>query len=99
MECAKFIKFCSDHILETIKSFGPNLPYDYIIKLIIDKYYNSDYENRMIWQFIKRQYVYNNHIINYSPTRDQNKDISEINKMYNYTILHKKPYMKDICNE
>lgn len=87
----KFIDFCYYIAPQIVKSDGPNLPYDYLIRLIIEKNYDTDIANKPIWQFIKRQYTHTNHIINYSPNHHKSLEISFIEKLYNYTILHKKP--------
>ena len=87
----KFIDFCFDLVPSYI-SVSNYLPYDYIIYKIIEDHFNKNDANKILWQFIKRQYTKNNLIYNYSTKNDHDikKKISDIIELYNPAIVHKK---------
>ncbi len=47
-------------------------------------------QNSTIARFINRKYLVNNLILNYSNPESKNIEISEIAKMYDFAVLHKK---------
>lgn len=94
----KFMKFCYDHFPDYVNNKSSNLPYDFLIKMVIDDGFNQkDYYDN-IWSFIRRQYHVNNHIFNYSTKKDAEINNEEIAKLYNYSIIHKKPYLEKYIN-
>lgn len=84
----KFIMFYKNVFFDYIKKYK-NFPYDYMIKKIIDDYFDSNID-KQIWNFIKRQYVYNNIIINLSKEKDYFEDIKTYERIYDFAIMHKK---------
>lgn len=87
-----FMKFCFNLLPEYVKYYLNIIPYDYLIYKIIEDYFNYDDTHKEIWQFIKRKYIVNNLIYNYSTnsTYDTNIDLSDIAKKYSFAIVHKK---------
>lgn len=85
----KFIKFCHKSFYCYMK-INKNLPYDFIIFHIINDYFDYDTENRKIWKFIKRNYIKNNLVFNFSTKKDIEEKIESIQKKYNFVLLHKK---------
>jgi hypothetical protein len=85
-----FIKFCFHLLTVYVDKYSKNLPYDYCIYQIIEDYFNFDHDNRQLWQFIKRNYIHNNIIVNYSNPKDIDIDIKYIINKYNPAILHQK---------
>jgi hypothetical protein len=73
-----------------VDKYSKNIPYDYCIYQTIEDYFNFDHNNRALWQFIKRNYVHNNMIVNYSTIKDMDIDIKYIINKYNPAILHQK---------
>lgn len=90
----KFMKFCYDNLPFYVKERFTNLPYDFLIKMIIDDNYNSRDMHDVIWGYINRNYVYNNYIFNYSTQHDVTINNDMINKLYNHSIIHKKPFIQ-----
>lgn len=84
-----FMDFCYSE-LEKYVSFGiVNLPYDFLIKMVIDDQLKNK-ERNAIAQFINQQYVSNKLIVNYSARSDRLECNQEIERLYNYSLLHKK---------
>lgn len=90
-----FIRFAYDLLPTYIEYYNTKTPYDFFIKQIIDYHFNEDKTNRKIWQFIRRQYVFNNLLTNYSTVNDINESTSCIFNTYKCSIIHKKPFL--IC--
>lgn len=86
-----FMKLCLDMLPTYIISYNEKIPYDMYIKYLIDYHFDNDLTNRDIWQFIRRQYVHNNLILNYSTKNDKNIDVDSIFNLYQCSIIHKKP--------
>jgi hypothetical protein len=71
----------------------PDLAYDYGIKIFIDNNINSHIdkpEDILLWKFINRNYLPNKLIGNFSTSADQHLSIEQIQRLYNYYIIHKK---------
>jgi hypothetical protein len=83
-----FINYFDSFLRECIK-ITPELPYDFAIKMMIDFGLNYS-KNYNLWMFIKRNYLVNNHIFNFSTKEDKFLEEKEIHSVYNYAILHKK---------
>lgn len=86
----KFMQMCFELLPIYVEKFNKDIPYDYCIYQIIEDYFNFDHTNRKLWQYIKRHYVANNLLINYSTDKDKNIDIELVQKNYNPAIIHKK---------
>jgi hypothetical protein len=83
-----FINYFDSFLRECVK-LTPELPYDFAIKMMIDFGLNYG-KNYNLWMFIKRNYLVNNHIFNFSTKEDKFLEEKEIHAVYNYAILHKK---------
>lgn len=71
----------------------PGLAYDYALKIMIDANLDSSFhapELREIWKFINRNYLPCKLIINCSTATDNIISKTQLNKVYNYAILHQK---------
>lgn len=88
--CISFLQFCFALLPLYVKKYSPHIPYDYCIYQIIEDYFNFDHKHRSIWQFIKRCYIQNNLIMNYSTYQDIDIDVDEIIQKYNPAIIHQK---------
>lgn len=90
-----FMKFCFNLLPDYVKYYLKEIPYDYLIYKIIEDYFNYDDNHKEIWQFIKRKYIVNNLIYNYSTNSayDTSIDISYIRKKYSAAIVHKKKHI------
>lgn len=87
-----FMKFCFNLLPEYVLNYMDHIPYDYLIYKIIEDYFDFDDHNREIWQFIKRHYISNNLIYNYSTKSktDTQATVASLLNKHNYAILHKK---------
>lgn len=87
-----FMVFCFNLLPDYVKYYLRGVPYDYLIYKIIEDYFNYDSNHKEMWQFIKRKYIVNNLIYNYSTNSsyDTDLDISYLTKKYNFAIVHKK---------
>jgi hypothetical protein len=88
-----FINFAKIFILKKIQDGMPDLAYDYGIKIFIDNNINSHIdkpEDILLWKFINRNYLPNKLIGNFSTSVDQHLSIEQIQRLYNYYIIHKK---------
>jgi hypothetical protein len=87
-----FMKFCFNLLPDYVKYYLIGVPYDYLIYKIIEDYFNYDDNHKEIWQFIKRKYIVNNLIYNYSTNsvHDTGISVSHITKKYSAAIIHKK---------
>jgi hypothetical protein len=72
-----------------IKSF-PHYAYDWTMKIFIDENIKKNKKDIVYWKFINRNYIANNCIYNFCLQQDKWINEKEINKIYNYAILHKK---------
>ena len=88
--CMNFIKLCFELLPLYVEKYSKNIPYDYCIYQIIEDYFNFDHANRHIWQFIKRNYLHNNIILNYSTHKDIDVTLEHILKFYSPAIIHQK---------
>lgn len=84
-----FMKYFDQYLRESIKNNDPFLAYDWAMKIFINENLKSE-ENHLLWKFIKRNYLVNNLIFNYSLKEDEIYQEEKIMKIYNYAILHKK---------
>ena len=86
------MQFCFNLLPEYVKHYLDAIPYDYLIYKIIEDYFNYDDNHKHIWQFIKRQYIVNNLIYNYSTSseHDVSTSIASIQRCYNFAVVHKK---------
>jgi hypothetical protein len=86
------MQLCFDIMPIYVRSSNERMPYDFFIKHIIDYHFDNDLNNRIIWQFIRRQYTKNNFIINYSTKNDIKESTEKIFQKYDCAIVHKKPF-------
>jgi hypothetical protein len=96
-EFINFMKFCFNLLPDYVKYYLKGIPYDYLIYKIIEDYFNYDDQHKEIWQFIKRKYIVNNLIYNYSTnsTYDTSIGLSYITKKHSTAIVHKKKQIKN----
>jgi hypothetical protein len=89
----KFIKLCEELWPMYIKYNHLDLPYDYIIPLVIRDYfiYSNTDDDKILWSYIKKQYVYNSLIFNWSDKTYADFDPQKIKDLFNPAILHQKP--------
>lgn len=89
----KFIKLCEDLWPLYIKYKHWNLPYDYILLLVIENYFNysKSKDDKILWSYIKKQYVYNNLIFNWSDKTYEFLNPEQIKAICNPAVLHQKP--------
>lgn len=90
---SKLLDMSSFFLKKQISNNMPGLAYDYAIKLMIDRGLNNSYNNntnRLIWQFINRNYLPSKLIVNCSTDIDSDLDNNNLLKKYNFAILHKK---------
>jgi len=88
-----FIEMSEEFVLKRIKEGDCYLAYDYGIKMFIDYNINNNFSNPydvLVWKMINRQYTPNNLIGNFSTSNDTHLSLEEIDKIYNYYIIHKK---------
>ena len=54
--------------------------------------FDHDFQNRFLWNYIRRQYTKNNLIYNYSTSRiyDREQSLDQIISAYSPAIIHKK---------
>ena len=93
-----FMKYCESFLVEEIANGLVGLAYDIGIKMYLDYISNTSFTNKediLVCKFIHRHYLPNKIIGNFSTTNDNYIDIEEINRIYNYYIIHKKQYNKD----
>jgi hypothetical protein len=83
-----FIDFCDRICPYYVEKKLNGIPYDYLLIWVIKDFYNYDHKNRNLWQYINRQYQFNNLIYNYST--DTNITLESINTKYNFALVHKK---------
>jgi hypothetical protein len=87
-----FISNAEEFITDKIKNGIPYLAYDCGIKMFIDQ--NIDNAKKaddiLLWKLINRQYLPNKLIGNFSVDEDKCLKIEDIERMYNYYIVHKK---------
>lgn len=85
------ITFLSEFLIQQISYNMPGLAYDYALKLLIDHNINHTYNNskeREVWQFINRNYLPCKLIINCSTDTYNDIYVNNLQKKYNYSILH-----------
>lgn len=89
-----FARFCEDLLPLYVKYYEPDLPYDYLLKLIMEHHFDRETNpaNKKIWTYLKKHYLFTSLILNYSSTSidDTSLRLDEINRHYEYAILHKK---------
>ena len=88
----RFLDLMRECLVDIVKQF-PAYPYDYIIPIMIHNFIKS--ENKNIYHFgkyVEKYYCTNNLIANLSTNIDSFIDPEEIFRLYNYKILHKKPF-------
>jgi hypothetical protein len=88
-----FLRYAEQFILKKIKNGLIGLAYDYGIKMFIDGNINEQThtkEDILVWKLVNRQYLPNKLIGNFSIESDRDLKIEDINKIYNYYIIHKK---------
>jgi hypothetical protein len=91
--CQIFLRYAEQFMLKKIKEGMEGLAYDYCIKMFIDGNINNNShttENILLWKLVNRQYLPNKLIGNFSIESDRDLKIEDINKIYNYYIIHKK---------
>lgn len=89
----KFINLCEKMWPIYIKYNSIHLPYDYILLLTIESYFNESktQNDKIIWSYIKKNYITNSIIFNWSDTTYEKYDPLDIRNMFNPAILHQKP--------
>jgi hypothetical protein len=89
----KFMSLCEKLWPRYIKYYGSDLPYDYIILLTIQNYFNESKTDtdHIIWSYIKKHYLYNSLIFNWSDTTYNDFNPKIIQQMCDPAILHQKP--------
>ncbi len=88
-----FMDYAEAFLLKQIKNNMVNTAYDCGIKMFIDSNINNnnhDIENILLWKMINRNYLPNKLIGNFSTDKDKDLDIKDIDRIYNYCIIHKK---------
>ena len=88
-----FMKYCENFLVEEIANGLVGLAYDIGIKMYLDHITNTNFTNKediLVCKFIHRHYLPNKIIGNFSTTNDNYLDIENINRIYNYYIIHKK---------
>lgn len=88
----RFLDLMRECLVDIVKQF-PAYPYDYIIPIMIHNFIQS--ENKNVYHFgkyVEKYYCTNNLIANLSTNTDSLIDPEEIFRLYNYKILHKKPF-------
>lgn len=88
--CQNFIQLCFKLLPLYVEKYSKGVPYDYCIYQIIEDYFNFDHLHRHIWQFIKRNYLHNNIILNYSTHKDIDIELEHMLKLYRPAIVHQK---------
>ena len=86
-----FIDKAEEFIVNKIKNM-PYLAYDCGIKMFIDENIDkaTKIEDILLWKLINRQYLPNKLIGNFSVDKDECLKIEDIDRMFNYYIIHKK---------
>ena len=90
--CPSFQQFIAQseyYLIEKIKQGINTLAYDCAIKMFIDENIDKRNEDLPMWKFISRNYLPNKLIGNYSIEKKP-KSIEEIQRKFNFAILHKK---------
>ena len=88
-----FMIYCENFLIEQIANGSVSLAYDLAIKMYIDYITDTNVaekEDILVSKFIHRNYLPNKIIGNFSTTIDSSLSIEEINRIYNYYIIHKK---------
>ena len=88
-----FMESARDFVLKQVKNGDHNIAYDYAIKMFIDYNINNamhQEEDVLLWKLISRQYLPNKLIGNFSTIKDKDLSIEQIDRIYNYYIIHKK---------
>lgn len=88
-----FITLCENLWLLYIKHHSVDLPYDYILLLIIEDYFNhsTNRNDKIVWSYIKKHYIYTTLVCNWSDTTPRDYDPLAIRDRFNPAILHQKP--------
>jgi hypothetical protein len=89
----KFINICEKLWPVYIEHKSIDLPYDYILLLILEDYFNhvTNKEDKIIWSYIKKHYIYNTLISNWSDTTYADYDPRVVSQRTQTAILHQKP--------
>lgn len=88
-----FVKHCqkSLHQYCVVYNGRYSTPYDYFIYIAVRSLSNTlSYCIDGTYKYIKRQYLKNNLILNFSTSSDTKKNLKDIQNKYNYAIIHKK---------
>lgn len=87
----KFLEISEEYLKAYVKEVNAKVPYDHFIRESLDISFRLFMkQNSTIARFINRKYLVNNLILNYSNPESKNIEISEIEKMYDFAVLHKK---------
>lgn len=89
----KLMKLCEYLWPIYIKCHSFDLPYDYIILLTIQNCFDESLikSDKFVWSYIKKNYIYNSLVFNWSDTTHNDQDPVEIQYKCNPAILHQKP--------
>jgi hypothetical protein len=88
-----FLDYAENFVIKRIQEGMPGLAYDYGIKMFIDSNIDNHAHNSqdiLLWKLISRQYLPNKLIGNFSIESDRDLKLADIDRIYNYYIIHKK---------
>jgi len=88
-----FMGYCENFLIEEISNGLVGLAYDTAIKMYIDHIISTNTtqkEDILVSKCIRRNYLPNKIIGNFSTINDISLKLKDINKTYNYYIIHKK---------
>lgn len=89
----KFLKLCEDAWPIYIQNKSIDLPYDYLLLMTIEHYFNNaiSKKDKIVWSYIKKHYVYNTLVANWSDTTYTDYPPQTIYSQAQPAILHQKP--------
>lgn len=89
----KFIRLCENLWPVYIEHKSVDLPYDYLLLLILEDQFNNvtSKDNRIVWSYIKKHYLYTTLISNWSDTTYTDYSPRSISHRSPMVILHQKP--------
>ena len=89
----QLMKLTEDFLKYIVNTEAPYYPYDFIIPIMIWSLKNLNIKNSdQLAKIIDNYYCSNNIIYNLSTNIDSQINNEEIHELYNYLILHKKPF-------
>lgn len=89
----QIMKLTEDFLKYVVNTEAPHYPYDFIIPIMIWSLKNLNIKNSyQLAKIIDHYHCFNNLICNLSTNIDSKIKNKEIHQLYNYYILHKKPF-------